>query len=146
MAFVTITTHRNRPVFQVSRLAELFIEVLLHYRTRGHYKLHAYLVMPDCVHLILTPQGMALKEAIFLIKTGFVHILGPDVPIWQATFGSHSIASARDLKILRTYLHQVPVHADLTTSPELYPYSSAHRVPVHETPAQRSHGRHASNA
>jgi putative transposase len=128
MAFVTIATHNRRPVFHVSRLAELFIDALLHYRAGGHYKLHAYLVMPDCVHLILTPQGVTLEQAVHLIKAGFVQLLDTDVPIWQPSFAYHSISTARDLKILRTYIHMVPVHAHLIPAAELYPYSSAYRT------------------
>jgi hypothetical protein len=34
------------------------------------------------------------------------------------------------LETVRHYLHQAPVRANLVPAPELYPYSSAHRLAV----------------
>jgi putative transposase len=128
MAFATTATHERRPIFLVARVADLFIETLLHYRTVGHYKLHGYLVMPDHVHLLLTPQGITLAQAVALIKTGFSYRLDTYEPTWEPGFTGYSIASLHDLDIVRNYLHQLPVRADLSPTPELYPYSSAYRT------------------
>jgi putative transposase len=54
--FVTSGTYDRRLLFQVERNAELLIETLQHYRTEGHYKLHALVVMPDHIPLLITPQ------------------------------------------------------------------------------------------
>jgi putative transposase len=128
MAFVTSATDQRRPIFQVDRVASLFVETLLHYRTLGHYKLHGYVVMPDHIHLLLTPQGITLARAVALIKTGFSYRLDSDLPVWEPGFTGYSIASLHDLEIVRAYLYQLPVRADLSPTPELYPYSSAHRT------------------
>ena len=61
--FVTTVTHNRRRLFQVSRNAELLLETLQHYRAQGLYKLHAFVVMPDHIHLLLTPQGITLERA-----------------------------------------------------------------------------------
>jgi putative transposase len=128
MAFVTTATHGRRPIFQIARVAELFIETLLHYRTAGHYKLHGYVVMPDHIHLLLTPQGITLAQAVALIKTGFSYRLDTYEQVWEPGFKGYSIACLRDLDIVRTYLHELPVRAQLSASAELYPYSSAYRT------------------
>jgi putative transposase len=127
MAFVTTATHERRPIFQIARVAELFIETLLHYRTVGHYKLHGYVVMPDHIHLLLTPQGITLAQAVALIKTGFSYRLDTYERVWEPGFKGYSIACLHDLDIVRTYLHQLPVRAQLSPNAELYPYSSAYR-------------------
>ena len=46
-----------KPLRKVPRvvLAILFWLTLQHYRREGHYKLHAFVVMPDHIHLLLTP-------------------------------------------------------------------------------------------
>jgi putative transposase len=134
MAFVTLTTHARRPIFHISRVAELFISTLLHYRTQGHYKLHAYLVLPDHVHLILTPHAMPLAHAVNLIQLGFVHRIDTAIDIWEPNYTAYSIRSLSDLDTVRSYLHQAPVRAHLTQAAELYPYSSAYR----SNPAQGS--------
>src|ERR1035438_5686533 len=88
MSFVTIATRDRRPVFEIARVAELLIDTLLHYRTLGHYKLHAYVVMPDHLHLLLTPQAMTLEHAVELIKNGFAYRLDTELPIWEYAFRS----------------------------------------------------------
>jgi putative transposase len=127
ISYVTTATHDRRPIFEISRVADLFIDTLLHYRRLGHYKLHAYVVMPDHVHLLLTPQSITLDQAVGLIKNGFSHRLDTEISIWESGFTGYSVANMHDLEIVRAYLHQLPVRADLANAPELYPYSSAYR-------------------
>jgi putative transposase len=127
VSFVTTATRDRRPIFEISRVADLFIDTLLHYRRLGHYKLHAYVVMPDHVHLVLTPQSITLDQAVGLIKSGFAYRLDTKLPIWEDGFTGYSIANMHDLEIVRAYLHQLPVRANLSTAAELYPHSSAYR-------------------
>jgi putative transposase len=136
VSYVTTAAHDRRPIFEISRVAELFIETLLHYRTLGHYKLHAYVVMPDHVHLLLTPQSITLDQAVRLIKEGFAHRLETELPIWEESFTAYSVANIRDLEVARAYLHQLPVRAGLAPAAELYPHSSAYRqTPIGSAPA-----------
>jgi putative transposase len=138
VSFVTTATRDRRPIFEISRVADLFIDTLLHYRRLGHYKLHAYVVMPDHVHLVLTPQTITLDQAVGLIKNGFDYRLDAKLPVWQDGFTGYSIANIHDLEIVRAYLHQLPVRANLASAAELYPHSSAYRqTPVIELPASR---------
>jgi putative transposase len=127
MSYVAMATSERRPIFELSRVADLFVDTLLHYRTLGHYKLHAYVVMPDHVHLVLTPQSITLDQAVGLIKSGFAYRVDTKLPIWEDSFTGYSIANMHDLEIVRAYLHQLPVRANLTTAAELYPHSSAYR-------------------
>ncbi len=83
--------------------------------------------MPDHVHLLLTPTAKTISEAMNLIKGGFSRRLASTFPVWQRGFADHLVQSADDFTTRRDYIHQNPVRAHLATSPELYPYSSAHR-------------------
>jgi putative transposase len=127
MSFITIATRDRRPIFEISRVADLLIDTLLHYRTLGHYKLHAYVVMPDNLHLLFTPQSITLEHAVELIKNGFAYRLDTELPVWEHRFTAHSVANLHDLELVRTYLHHLPVRANLCPAPELYPHSSAYR-------------------
>jgi putative transposase len=127
MSFVTINALNHSPIFHTSRLAELFIETLLHHRARGHYKLHAYLVVPDRVHLLLTPKH-SLDQTITLLQNTLVNRLDSTATLWEPGFTAHPIRNLRELETLRTYLHQTPVRTNLAPTPELYPYSSAFRL------------------
>ncbi|HEX3570382.1 MAG TPA: transposase [Acidobacteriaceae bacterium] len=127
--FVTSSTYNRRRLFQVPRNAELFLETLQHNRQQGNYLLHAFVVMPDHVHLILTPQSITLERAMGLIKGGFSHRLASKLPVWQRGFTDHRIRDAEDMETRRAYIHLNPVRAKLVTAAELYPYSSAYRKP-----------------
>lgn len=125
--FVTSGTYNRRRLFQIPTNAELFVATLQHYRAEGHYKLHAFVVMPDHIHLLLTPQVVTLERAVGLIKGGFSHRLASKLPVWQRGFTDHRIRDAEDFEIRRTYIHRNPVTAGLCETPEEYPFSSARR-------------------
>jgi putative transposase len=89
--FVTSATFNRRRLFQVETNAELFLEVLQKYRREGHFKLHAFVVMPDHIHLFLTPQGALIERIVGLIKGAFSHRVGSKFPVWQRGFTDHRI-------------------------------------------------------
>ena len=127
--FITTATYNRRRLFQLPANAGLFLETLQHYRREGADKLHAFVVMPDHIHLILTPQAITLERAVGPIKGGFSHRLASKFPVWQRGFTDHRIRDTEDLEVRRSYLLQNPVRARLAASGELYPYSSAYAPP-----------------
>jgi putative transposase len=121
--FITTATHNRRRIFQVVRNADLLIETINHYR--AGYLLHAYVVMPDHLHLLITPAGITLERTMQLIKGGFSHRLASKLPVWQRGFTDHRIRDDADYNIRRNYIHQNPVTACLCKSPEVHSHSSA---------------------
>ena len=121
--FLTTICYNRRRIFQVERNAHLFLETLDHYRP--HYGLHAYVLMPDHVHLILTPRDKSLSHIMNLIKGGFSHRLASKLPVWQRGYTDHFIQSPADFTTRQTYIHQNPVTDHLSETPESYPYTSA---------------------
>jgi putative transposase len=126
--FVTSATFQRRRLFQVTAKAELFLETLQQYRREGHYKLHAFVVMPDHIHLLLTPQAITIERAIGLIKGGFSHRLASKFPVWQRGFTDHRVRDAEEFQIRRDYIHLNPVRAGIVERCDSYPYSSAYRT------------------
>jgi putative transposase len=127
--FITTQTHDRRRLFQVTSTAELLLETLQHYRREGHYKLHAFVIMPDHIHLLLTPTDITIERSIQLIKGGFSHRLESKLPTWQRGFTDCRMRERDDFLTHRSYIHDNPVRAHLCQQPEDYPYSSAHRKP-----------------
>ena len=125
--FVTSATFNRRRLFQIAANAELFLATLQRYRHAGHYKLHAFVVMPDHIHLLLSPQGVALERVMALIKGGYSHQLGSKLPVWQRGYTDHRVRDRNEFEIRRQYIHDNPVRAKLVELPGLYPYSSAFR-------------------
>ena len=130
--FVTSVTSGRRRLFQVAANAELFLETLQAYRRQDHYKLHAFVVMPDHIHLLLTPQGEAIERVMGRIKGGSSHRFGWKGPVWQRGFSDHRIRDQEDFRTRRAYIHQNPVRAHMVDLPESYPYSSAYRAEAEE--------------
>jgi putative transposase len=113
----------------VEKIASLFIEVMLSYRTEKKYLLHEFVVMPDHLHLILTPQGITLERAMQLIKGGFSFQLNKNLKtkkdIWQPSFFDRRIRDSLEYQKYKDYIWQNPVKRSLAKTPEEYPYSSA---------------------
>jgi putative transposase len=81
--FVSTQTWERRDLFHSERLAELFLEILYHYRGESKYLLHEFVLMPNHFHLLITPSGITLERAMQLIKGGFSHRAGQEVsPNW----------------------------------------------------------------
>ena len=125
--FITTATFNRRRLFQTDANAALFLETLQHYRKEGRYKLHAFVVMPDHVHLLITPEDITIERAMGLIKGGFSHRLASKFPVWQRGFTSRQMRSREEFETRRQYIHQNPVRARIADTPELYRFSSAYR-------------------
>jgi putative transposase len=66
--FVTTNVFAKKSLFQVEKIALLFLEVLFDYRTQGKYSLHEFVVMPDHFHLIISPAEITLERAMQFIN------------------------------------------------------------------------------
>ena len=128
--FVTTKTWQGRSIFQVHEVADILIDKLLEYRKRGSYLLHEFVVMPNHLHVILTPQGsVTLEKAIQLIKGGSsreIHIArGNEIQIWQSGFHESRLRDFADYRRKLDYIWFNPVTAKLVERPQDWPSSSA---------------------
>jgi putative transposase len=127
--FVTFSTWRRQRLFVVEIYVRLFLKTLYRYRRQGSYELHLFVVMPDHVHILLTPAlSVTLEHAVQLIKGGYSHTLGQIVgrkrEIWQRGFTDHRIRDRADYEYHSRYI-QNPVLANLATDAREYRYCSA---------------------
>ena len=94
--FVTANCWEKKSLFQVEKIARLFIEVLLNYRTEKKYLLHEFVVMPDHFHLIITPTEITLERALQLVKGGFSFRFNKNLKVkrdvWQPSFMDRRIS------------------------------------------------------
>jgi REP element-mobilizing transposase RayT len=100
--------------------------------TRNLYLLHAWVIMPNHVHVILEP-GLALPPILRWLKgrTGRKanQILGrKGQPFWQDESYDHWVRTAEELNELIRYVENNPVQAGLVESGAQWPWSSAHRM------------------
>jgi putative transposase len=126
--FVTAATYQRKCLLQSDRMAQLFIDVLFHYRSEGKYLLHEYVVMPDHFHLLISPL-ISLERAMQLIKGGFSYRarkeLGIQREIWESSFHDRRIRDSAEYENFCQYIAQNPVRGGLADIPEHYLYCSA---------------------
>ena len=122
---VTAVTHNRRRLFQVDTHACLFVATLQHYRRGGRYLLHDFVLMPEHVHLLLTPVDAAVERVVGLIKGGFSHRLDGPKPVWQRGFSDRRTRSREEFLAMRAYILMNPVRKRLCSRPEDWKWSSA---------------------
>jgi putative transposase len=123
--FVTTVTWGRRSLFQVPRNASLLLDILATDRAKGRYQIHVFAIMPDHLHLILTPAPeVPLEKAMQYIKVGFSFRLKSTGEVWQRGFTEHRIVDRADYENHAEYIANNPVRARLVDSPEKYPYCS----------------------
>ena len=128
--FVTAATWGHRSLLQTERMANLFIDTIFHYRQERRFLIHEFVVMPNHIHLLLTPVGIALERVMQLVKGGYSYRvkkeLGLGMEIWERGYVDHRIRDSADYAQHVAYVRQNPVEAQLANYAEDYPYCSAH--------------------
>jgi REP element-mobilizing transposase RayT len=137
-------------------VADMIVEAI-HYNANilRHYILHAFVVMPNHVHLLATPavplpkltkslKGITAKRAnTMLALTGS--------PFWQEESYDHLVRHEEEFERIRNHIEANPVRAGLVREASEYRWSSAGwatggvargpRGPPHHWPVARSKGR-----
>src|ERR1039458_1812107 len=111
-------------------IADMIVEAIqFNANILGHYVLHAFVVMPNHVHLLATPavalpkltkslKGITAKRAnAMLALTGR--------PFWQEESYDHLVRHAREFEKIRNYIEGNPVRAGLVKEASEYRWSSA---------------------
>jgi putative transposase len=119
------TFHLRQPA-----IAEMIVEAL-HYNAEilGHYQLHAFVIMPNHVHLLATPaialpllmkslKGITAKRA-----NAMLELTGR--PFWQEESYDHLVRNDREFERIRNYIEQNPVRAGLVSEASEFQWSSA---------------------
>jgi len=134
--FITVVTAQRRSLFQVTRTAELLLQTIHHYRAQGKFLLHAFVIMPDHFHVILTPASdVSLEKAVQFIKGGFSFRLKSKTDVWMRSFNESQISNEENFQSHVRYIEENPVRRGLVKEPRAYPFSSASHpcdpMPVH---------------
>jgi len=122
---------RSGPLYlRQPAIAEMVVDAIRYNaEVLGHYVPHAFVVMPNHVHLLLTPcvalpqvtkslKGITAKRAnVVLGLTG--------QPFWQEESYDHLVRQEVEFQRIRRYIEQNPVRAGLATRASQYRWSSA---------------------
>jgi len=126
-----LDTSATGPLFlRRPEIAEMMVAALEHGEHELHrYQLHAYVVMPNHVHLLATPHVLSSKW-LGPLKGFTAHqanlLLGTHGPFWQEESFDRLVRSGEQFDRIRAYIEQNPVKAGLAPTAEEFPWSSAH--------------------
>ena len=111
-------------------IADMVVEATEYNATvLGHFTLHAFVVMPNHVHLLVTPsvplptltkslRGITAKRANTMLA-----LVGS--PFWQEESYDHQVRRGREFERIRRYIEFNPVRAGLVKESSQYGWSSA---------------------
>ena len=137
-AFAWVDRHldsfRCGPVYlRQEALARLVADSIRRGVTLGHYELHAFVVMPNHVHVLLTPRvppSRLLKSLKGFTAREANRILGrTGEPFWQRESYDHWVRNEAEFQRIRAYIENNPVKAGMAPQAGDYPWSSAAAQP-----------------
>jgi Transposase IS200 like len=98
-----------------------------------------FVLMPDHIHLLLTPSpDITLERAVQLIKGGSARRISRELnfrlPVWQRGYTDHRIRDFQDYETHWLYIEANPVKAGLAELAQEYAWSSASESFVMDEP------------
>jgi putative transposase len=142
---MTFSCLGRRPLFNNYRIKDVFVAKLVEARQRYDVRLHAFVVMPEHVHLVFNPGEVHWEEMANLVKTQVSKIvlkrwreLGPvGRPLlssltvggrphfWEPGGGfDRNVRNLKELLKAIRYTHMNPVKRGLVGRPEAWAWSS----------------------
>jgi putative transposase len=124
--FVTAVSAQRRRLFQVTETAALLQRIILEYRTEGRFLLHAFVIMPDHFHALITPAPeVSLEKAMQFIKGGFSFRLKSKLDVWMRSFNESQIMGAEKFVGCVHYIEENPVRRGLASTAATFQFGSA---------------------
>jgi putative transposase len=134
-SFITTKTINNILFFNKSENAEAVVSAIYYGRKNNWFNLIAFVVMPDHLHLIITPLEKNISQTMHSIKSysskEINKINNKNGRIWQPSFRDFTIYTKELLLEKITYIHNNPVRKGLVLDASSYSFSSAN--PIFET-------------
>ncbi len=134
---VTAVTAERRRLFQITATAELLEQTILDYRHQEKFLLHAYVIMPDHFHALITPAPEVSREkAVQFIKGGFSFRLKSKHDVWTRSFNESQVSTEEKFLSFARYIEENPVRRGFVAKADDYEFTSARRgrldaMPLH---------------
>ncbi len=127
---MTTDTWERRQVFLKPDPARIVLEKVIECRDRGFYKLHSFVIMPEHLHILLTPgEDASLEKTVMMIKGGASFRIRKELnyssPIWHSGYHDRWIRDVHEYRIRKQYIDLNPVKAGLVEKAADYSLGSA---------------------
>ena len=142
--FLTFSAYSRLPLLQNDAIKNAFVEHLVNARDRDGFRLLAWVVMPEHVHLVIWPRDITVSVSLSGLKRGLAQAVLSrwrelDAPIlaritdrqgrrrfWQRGGGYDRVIRDKDeLREKISYIHNNPVARGLVDRPTDWAWSSA---------------------
>jgi REP element-mobilizing transposase RayT len=120
----------GQPIFETDAAKQVFLETLLHTVQRFGWQLHAYAIMTNHFHLVVTTPRGNLSQGMHALQSAFANkhkvFRGSLGHVFQSRFGSTYCPAGPSAARKIDYVHLNPVRAGIITLEELrhYPWTS----------------------
>jgi putative transposase len=119
----------RRPCFMLNIHYTVYLQLLQEYALRFECDVHAYVLMTNHVHLLVTPRhdgGVGrLIQALGRKYVSFANYsIGRTGTLWEGRYKSCLVGDAPYVLACYRYIEFNPVRARMVRSPEQYPWSS----------------------
>ena len=115
-------------IFEDQEDYEKFLRLLKEYKAISGYKLFAYCLMGNHIHLLIKIEDEPIEQVFKRIGSRFVYWYNIKYQrnghLFQDRFKSEPVENDEYFLTVLRYIHQNPVKAKLCKKPEDYPYSS----------------------
>ena len=108
---LTMVAHQRRSLFQRTENAQLMVDTLFRYRDQNRFALHAFVVMPDHIHVMVTPgEDHANSRCVQLIKGGFLFTVREQFKgeVWNPGCHEHRVRDCEDFAAQKQYIANNP--------------------------------------
>jgi putative transposase len=141
--FVTFSTYQRAPFLADTHERESFVTELMRARQEDGFLIHAFVVMPEHIHLVVTPQNVVLAKSLANMKRRTARAafarwrdvlsemhrgIAPDgsTRFWQRGGGyDRNVRDQAELAEKVTYTESNPVCRGLVATPDEWRWSSA---------------------
>ncbi len=112
--FITAVCHGRRSYLEMDWQKELLLSVMREVKFSAGFNMHAYVILNDHFHWIITPGKQNFSMIMQSIKLRFVYrfkkVIGQknNATLWQRRFWDHVIRNAEDLHRHMDYVHFNP--------------------------------------
>jgi putative transposase len=123
---ITICTKNRQPIFRNELYAQAIIKTFQTRPFHQNAKLYAYCLMPDHLHLLISPKDGNLIDFIRRWKSYVASILNKldfNGACWQRSFYDHALRKDEDIQIAAKYIVHNPVRKQITDKWREYPFS-----------------------
>lgn len=135
--FMTIRAAKNCAPFTSSEFARIAEHCLLDQRAKSHCQVDVYCIMPDHVHVVLSPMSDGASCLRFVDRfkgwsSRELHRAGWRGTVWQPRSYDHIVRSAEELALFGTYILANPQRSGLIGSFETYRWAGIPQPLVEE--------------